>query len=143
LFEQPTRADDWDGLRSVRERGRVRVAADESARSAADVARLAALGAVDVINIKIMKCALVEAWDMALATRALGLGLMVGGMVETELAMTTSACLSGGVGGFEFVDLDTPLFMAERPLRGGFQQDGPRLALDAIERGHGVSLLGE
>jgi L-alanine-DL-glutamate epimerase-like enolase superfamily enzyme len=127
----------------VRERGRVRVAADESARSAADIARLSALGAVDVINIKIMKCGLIEAWDMVLAARALGLGLMVGGMVETELAMTTSACLSGGVGGFEFVDLDTPLFMAERPLRGGFQQDGPELALDAIERGHGVSFLGE
>lgn len=143
LFEQPTRAEDWDGLAAVRRQGRVRVAADESARAIADVAGLAARSAVDVINIKIMKCGLVQAWDMSVTARALGLGLMIGGMVETELAMTTSACLSGGVGGFEFVDLDTPLFMAERPLSGGFQQDGPKLSLDAIEHGHGVAFLGE
>ncbi len=138
LFEQPTAADDWDGLRRVAEGGRVLVAADESARSPRDVARLAASGCAQVINIKIMKCGLFAAWDMVATARAHALGLMVGGMVETELAMSTSACLAAGLGGFAFVDLDTPLFMAERPLEGGFQQVGPRLTVDAIEQGHGV-----
>lgn len=142
LFEQPTAADDLDGLRVVRERGRVRVAADESARSAADVARLASAGAVDVVNVKITKTGVVEAWDIVLAARALGLGLMIGGMVETELAMTTSACLAAGVGGFDFVDLDTPLFLGPRPLRGGFEQDGPRLRLSGVRPGHGVEFVG-
>ena len=91
-----------------------------------------------MINVKIMKSGVFEAWDMIRAAQAHGLGLMVGGMVETELAMTTSACLAAGIGGFTFVDLDTPLFMAARPLRGGFRQSGPRLRLDAIENGHGV-----
>jgi L-alanine-DL-glutamate epimerase-like enolase superfamily enzyme len=138
LFEQPTAAEDWDGLRRVANEGRVLVAADESARSASEVARLAASNTVRVINIKIMKCGLFEAWDMIATARAHGLGLMVGGMVESELAMSASACLAAGVGGFAFVDLDTPLFMADRPLDGGFQQVGPELTVSSIERGHGV-----
>jgi L-alanine-DL-glutamate epimerase-like enolase superfamily enzyme len=143
LFEQPTRADDLEGLGRVERVCSVPVAADESARGASDVARLARLGAASVVNIKIMKTGIVEAWDMIACARASGLGLMVGGMVESELAMTTSACLAGGIGGFRFVDLDTPLFMAARPLEGGFEQLGPRLRLDHIDRGHGVAFLGE
>jgi hypothetical protein len=66
--------------------------------------------------------------------------MMIGGMVETELSMTTSACLAAGIGGFRFVDLDTPLFMSERPLVGGFAQQGPRLDLSGITLGHGVEV---
>jgi L-Ala-D/L-Glu epimerase len=55
------------------------------------------------------------------------------------LAMTTSACFAGGLGGFSFVDLDTPLFMAEEPLEGGFVQRGPHLDIGPIAAGHGVS----
>ena len=143
LFEQPTPREDWDGLRRVQEHGRVPVAADESARNSADVAELSRHRVVSVINIKITKCGVVEAWDMAVTSKTCGLGLMIGGMVETELAMTASACLAAGLGGFQFVDLDTPLFMAERPkLRGGFLQRGPELDLAQIEAGHGVTWLG-
>ncbi len=63
-------------------------------------------------------------------------------MVETELSMTTSACLAAGVGGVRYIDLDTPLFLGPRPLRGGFAQTGPQLELGAISRGHGVDYLG-
>jgi L-alanine-DL-glutamate epimerase-like enolase superfamily enzyme len=104
------------------------------------VLALARAHTCSVINVKIMKAGVFETWSMIECARSLGLGLMVGGMVETELAMTTSACLAGGLGGFGFVDLDTPLFMAERPLRGGFEQAGPRLRLDRIPNGHGVSI---
>jgi len=137
LFEQPTRANDLAGLRAVREAG-VKVAADESARSLADVENIIDEQAADVINVKIMKSGLVAAHDMALGARAAGLELMIGGMVETRLAMTASACLAGGLGGFSFVDLDTPLFLSADPFRGGFEDAWPRLRLGAIERGHGV-----
>lgn len=141
LFEQPTPAGDLDGLRRVREQGRVAVAADESAKNARAVAVLARERAADVVNIKLMKSGVAEALEMAAAARTLGLGLMIGGMVETELGMTTSACFAAGLGGFSFVDLDTPLFMASRPLSGGFEQLGPRLSLAPIQAGHGVSRL--
>jgi len=137
LFEQPTGAADLGGMRAVREAG-VRVAADESACSLADIERVIDAGAADVVNVKIMKSGVVAALDMALGARAAGLELMIGGLVETRLAMSTSACLAGGLGGFSFVDLDTPLFIAKDPFRGGFSDDWPRLGLAAIERGHGV-----
>jgi L-alanine-DL-glutamate epimerase-like enolase superfamily enzyme len=140
LYEQPTPKRDLDGLRRVREGG-VRVAADESAGSARDVHELVRAQAADVINIKIMKCGLVEAVTMIETARAAGLGLMVGGMVESKLSMTVSACLAAGFGGFSFVDLDTPWFMSNAPFQGGWHEEGPRLALNGIEHGHGVRLL--
>lgn len=138
LLEQPVPRGDWDGMRELCRRAGVDVAADESLTSAEDAARLAAAGAATVLNIKPMKHGLVEALDIAAVGRAAGLGLMIGGLVESVLAMTTSACLAAGLGGFRFVDLDTPLFLAENPFEGGFAQDGPRLDLASIAAGHGV-----
>jgi hypothetical protein len=67
---------------------------------------------------------------------------MIGGMVETELSMTVSACLAAGVGGFQFVDLDTPLFMGQRGLQGGFRRSGSRLDVATLGLGHGVAYTG-
>jgi L-Ala-D/L-Glu epimerase len=139
LFEQPTAANDLVGLRAVREAG-VAVAADESLRELGDLEKLLDAGAVDVVNLKIMKSGVVGSLDLAIGARAAGLGLMVGGMVETRLAMTVSACLAGGVGGFTYIDLDTPLFLARDPFRGGFEDDWPRLRVGGIAHGHGVVL---
>ena len=122
----------------MREKTRVLVAADESARSARGVAELGRERAADVVNLKITKSGIAETLDMLSTARGLGLGTMVGGMLEAELAMSTSACLAAGIGGFSFVDLDTPTFMASRPLSGGMRAAGPRLSVDAIEVGHGV-----
>jgi L-Ala-D/L-Glu epimerase len=137
-FEQPVAREDWDGLVEVERKGLVSVCADESLRSAEDLARLVRLGGPSAVNIKSAKLGYLKAWDIAVAARALGFRLMIGGMVETELAMSASACLAAGIGGFDFVDLDTPLFMRERPLTGGFLQSGPRLDLTSIHLGHGV-----
>ena len=94
--------------------------------------------AADVINIKIMKSGVAEALRMVALAKAEGLDLMIGGMVEAEMAMTLSGCLAAGQGGFSFVDLDTPMFLRNSPLRGGWRQDGPTLRFDEIDFGHGV-----
>lgn len=138
LFEQPVGAADVDGLARVRLNAGVRVAADESATSAAAVLRLVEARAVDVVNIKLMKCGVAEALDIASVARAAGLGLMIGGNVETRLAMSMSACFAAGLGGFAFVDLDTPMFLAEDPFEGGYAQTGARLDVSQIVAGHGV-----
>ena len=129
-----------EALGEVARRTGVPVAADESARSAAEVAALARSGAAQVVNVKITKSGLAEALDMVAAARAAGLGLMVGGMVETPLAMATSACLAAGVGGFGFVDLDTPLFMRDLPTEGGWAYAGPDMRVDPQAKGHGVTV---
>lgn len=138
LLEQPVPRADEDGMRELCRLSGTDVAADESISSLSDAARIARSGAATVLNLKLMKHGIAEALDIAAVGRAAGLKLMIGGMVESVLAMTTSACLAAGLGGFSFVDLDTPLFLAENPFDGGFAQEGPRLDLTGISAGHGV-----
>lgn len=137
LFEQPTAKGDWDALAEVARH--VTVAADESVVTAADALKAARLGHPHVVNIKAMKAGLAEALDVAAAARAAGMRLMIGGNVESILAMTVSACLAAGRGEFAHVDLDTPLFLAESPFHGGFTMNGPRIVVPAEAPGHGVS----
>lgn len=53
LVEQPVRADDREGLKLVRESLDMLVEADEAVRSPRDVMELAALGAIDSVNMKV------------------------------------------------------------------------------------------
>jgi L-alanine-DL-glutamate epimerase-like enolase superfamily enzyme len=135
LFEQPTPAGDWDELARVAQH--VTVAADENVVTAEDALVAARLGRPHVINVKIMKAGIVEALDVMSVARATGMGLMIGGNVESILAMTVSAALAGGAGGFSHVDLDTPLFFAENPFQGGFALSGAQITLSDAP-GHGV-----
>ncbi|WP_322488595.1 dipeptide epimerase [Chloroflexus sp.] len=138
LVEQPVPADDWAGMRQLVQWGGVPIAADETAASALNVLRIAHERAAHVINIKLMKTGVVEALEIAAIARAAGLGLMIGGMVESILTMTMSAHFAAGLGGFRFVDLDTPFFLAENPFEGGFRLWGGTIDLSHITAGHGV-----
>lgn len=139
LFEQPVARADWTGLERVSKR--VRVALDESVVSARDAAEAARrLGPPHVLNVKLMKSGIAEALDIAAVARAAGMSLMIGGMLESELAMSTSACFATGQGGFEFADLDTPLFLRSSPCSGGFTRRGAQLDVSAIALGHGVEV---
>ena len=62
-----------------------------------------------------------------------------GAMVESVLAMSFSAHFAAGLGGFSYVDLDTPMFIAEHPFAGGFAQEGAVLDVGHVQCGHGVS----
>lgn len=141
LFEQPVTRYDIAGLAQVAREGGVPVAADESVTTAADALRVVQERAAQVVNIKLMKAGIVEGLAIAAICQAAGIGLMIGGMVETALAMNTSAHFAAGLGGFSFVDLDTPMFMAEQPFAGGWQQQGGQLSLAHITGGHGVTPL--
>jgi o-succinylbenzoate synthase len=127
LLEQPVVRDDLDSMTAIRRDTGIPVAADESVRSLADARDVIAQGAADYINIKIMKTGVVEAIAIAETTLAAGLKLMVGGMVETRIAMGCSFSLVLGMKGFDVLDLDTPLLLANDPLAGGYQYRGPQL----------------
>jgi len=139
LLEQWLAKDDLAGMRALREESGWLVAADESVTTAADATRVADAHAADVINIKLMKRGIAAALEIVAVARARGLGLMIGGNVESILAMTVSACFAAGLGGFQFADLDTPLFLAENPFQGGFTLDGGKISLAQIRAGHGVT----
>lgn len=105
LFEQPVHRDDWEGLGHVtqiaKDRYGVSVAADESCRSLADVKKIVHGNLADVINIKLAKVGVMGALEIIEVVRASGLELMIGGMVETRLAMGFAGHLAAGLGCFK------------------------------------------
>ncbi|CAN8269115.1 unnamed protein product [Cochlearia groenlandica] len=140
LFEQPVHRDNWEGLshvtRTAKNRFGVSVAADESCRDLNDLKRIIKGDIVDVVNIKLAKTGVLEALEVIELARSSGIKLMIGGMVETRLAMGFSGHLAAGFGCFRFIDLDTPLLLADDPVQGGYK------ALGAVyeftdEGGHG------
>lgn len=111
LIEQPVPKDDWEGLKKVTRLAGTIVCADESVRSISDCIRAIREKAVHAINIKLMKTGIFHSREIALLAKANGIKLMIGGMMETSLAMMTSAHLAAGLGGFDYIDLDTPFFI--------------------------------
>jgi L-alanine-DL-glutamate epimerase-like enolase superfamily enzyme len=139
LLEQWLPRDDLSGMRALAAETGWTVAADESVASASDARAVAREKAAQVVNIKLMKAGIAEALAIASVVREAGLGLMIGGNVESILAMTVSACFAAGLGGFAYADLDTPLFLADNPFTGGYALDGGRISVAHIEAGHGVA----
>lgn len=140
LFEQPTHRHDLDGLKYVTDRAGVPIAADESVHTAADALRIARMGAANVINIKLMKSGFAEALDIAAICRAAHIELMVGAMMESRLGIMASASLVAGIGGFRYIDLDTPMLLSSDPFEGGYIHRGMVYALDGAAPGMGVAL---
>jgi L-alanine-DL-glutamate epimerase-like enolase superfamily enzyme len=105
LIEQPFPVGEeaWlDGFRSP-----IPIAADESIQSLVDVRRL--VGRFDVVNIKLDKCGgLTEGLAMAREARQLGMGVMVGNMMGTSLAIAPAFVLGQLC---DVVDLDGPVFL--------------------------------
>ncbi len=107
LVEQPLPAGSDDMLAEIARP--LPVCADESAH---DAARLAALvSKYDMVNLKLDKTGGLTEGLIARATaQRLGLGLMVGCMVGSSLAMAPAVLLAQGAA---FTDLDGPLLLAE------------------------------
>ena len=118
LIEQPLargREADLQDYRSP-----IPIAADESALSLDDVAGL--VERFDVFNIKLDKCGgLTEGLMIAAEARAAGLGVMVGNMVGTSLAMAPAFVLGQHC---DLVDLDGPIFLKQDRVPGLEYQDG-------------------
>jgi L-alanine-DL-glutamate epimerase-like enolase superfamily enzyme len=98
----------------------VPIAADESALCLADLPGL--VDRFNIVNIKLDKCGgLTEALQMAHAARELGLGVMVGNMVGTSLAMAPGFMLGQLC---DVVDLDSPIFLKADRKPGAVYSDG-------------------
>lgn len=104
LFEQPVKRDDWKGLHHVshvaKNKYGISVAADESCRSLNDVQKIIRENLADVINIKIAKAGVLGALEMIELAKSAGITLMIGGMVETRIAMGFAGHLAAGLGCF-------------------------------------------
>ncbi len=118
LLEQPIargREADLEGFESA-----IPLAADESVLGLADVPGL--VGRFQTVNIKLDKCGgLTEALLIAAEARKLGLGVMVGNMVGTSLAMAPAFILGQLC---DVVDLDGPTFLKQDRVPGVEYRDG-------------------
>jgi L-alanine-DL-glutamate epimerase-like enolase superfamily enzyme len=121
FVEQPFPAADLDSFRALREiTPRIPVVIDEGCKDLGSVAQIATYA--DGINIKLSKCTGIrEAMRMIHAARALGLSIMLGCMIESELGIAQSAQVAPLV---DYVDLDGHLLIKDGPFHGLGFADG-------------------
>lgn len=115
LVEQPTGKDDIAGMGLVQKATDIPIVADESVRTLQDIDQLHAAD-VRGVNIKLMKCGgIAPAVEMIQRARSYGMQVMLGCMVETSIGVSAMSQLMGIA---DWVDLDTPLLIANDPFSG-------------------------
>ncbi len=140
LIEQPVAREDREGLLKVARETKIPVCADESARSLTEVLSIIKEKSAQVINIKLMKTGIFESREIALAARVRGVKLMIGGMMETSLAMTASAHMACGLGCFDYIDLDTPFFIKGAVAKNHFLSQRGIYDLKNAKAGIGINI---
>lgn len=130
-LEQPVPYWDLDGLKYLRDRSPIVIMADESCFSLQDAAKIAKLGAADMINIKLMKSGgLYRALQIDTVAEAAGIHCMLGCMLESRLSIAAGAALVAARPNFIFADLDSFLIFGDTPmLRKSFRFETPRIVL--------------
>ena len=124
--EQPLPAGDAGGA-ELKRRSPLPIYVDEDCHTLADVAACA--GIAHGLTIKLAKSGGIrEAVRMAHAARALGLGVMLGCMVESGLGIAAGCAVAPLC---DHVDLDGNLLLAEDPCPGPAFVDGVQLPADA------------
>jgi L-Ala-D/L-Glu epimerase len=130
-------------LPSLRQQSPIAIMADESVFDHHDAIRLIEAGACDYINIKFAKSGgILEARKIADVAAERGIRCMLGGMLESRLALTAKVHFAMSHPNIHFYDLDTCLLgQLEDPVTGGAVYnkyhlelpDGPGIAADIKE----------
>jgi L-alanine-DL-glutamate epimerase-like enolase superfamily enzyme len=139
LIEQPVPKPDWEGLREVTKKSGVCVCADEAVTGMESVLRIVSGGYATAVNIKTAKFGYVLGAEMSRVCKSNGIKLMMGGMMESLLAMTASAHLAAGLGGVDFVDLDTPFFVKDQIMKGNVLRGDGTYDVSKVKGGIGVT----
>ncbi|MEA3387305.1 MAG: dipeptide epimerase [Patescibacteria group bacterium] len=141
LMEQPVKARDFAGMKYVRDHLDMPVMADESIFSPQDALELVTMGAVDGLNIKLMKCGgIYNALKIAAIAETAGIPCMVGSMMESHLSVTAAAHFAVSHSIVKRFDLDAPLFCSMNPAVGGITYQGSRVCF-STNPGLGIEKL--
>lgn len=141
--EQPMRYWDDHMLPDLRRASPIKIMADESVYDHRDAERLIAENACDYVNIKFAKSGgIFEAGKIVEVCEMNNITCMMGGMLESRVALTAFAHFALANDNIVFYDMDTCLLgHKEDPVTGGVQYngyfievpDGPGIGADANE----------
>lgn len=129
--EQPMRTYNDHLLPELRTRTIVPIMADESVYNHHDAERLCKADACDYINIKFSKSSgIYEALKIQSVAAEYNIPCMIGGMLESRLALAAKVHFAYAAPNVKFYDLDTCMVghLAD-PVIGGIQYDGYKISI--------------
>lgn len=129
--EQPMRTWDDNHLVELRHRTTVPIMADESVYSHRDAERLCSSDSCDYLNIKFSKSGgILEAMRIHEVSERYNIPCMIGGMLESRLALSAKLQFAYAAPYVKFFDLDTCMVgHLQDPVLGGMQYDGYRVEI--------------
>lgn len=115
FIEQPIAANDVRGLARIKAESSIPVMADEAIHSPRDALHLILEDAVDLINIKLMKCGGVQnAKKIAAIAEAANVSCMIGCMGESQIGIAAAAHTAMATKNICFADLDSDLLIENK-----------------------------
>ncbi|GGG94933.1 dipeptide epimerase [Parapedobacter pyrenivorans] len=132
--EQPLRDYNDHLLPQLRKETVIPIMADESCYDHRDAIRLAGQSACDYINIKFAKSSgITEAMRIQRVAAKYGVPCMIGGMLESRIALSAKVHFAYSASNVQFFDLDTCMIgHLEDPVVAGVQFDGYRITLPEL-----------
>jgi L-Ala-D/L-Glu epimerase len=129
--EQPVAYYDYEGLKTVKNNSPIKIMADEACFYNYQAEQLIKMEACDYINIKLAKSGgILEANKIAKTCAKANMQCMLGGMIESKLALTANAHLACAHDNIVFYDLDFCFPHTYNPVTDGVNINGYELSLN-------------
>lgn len=140
FIEQPVAADDFEGLKYIKERVQTPLLADESIFSVKDARKLLEMQAIDYVNIKLAKTAgITQALELADISKEFGAKCMIGCMLEGPISVAAGVHVASAKADIiSMLDLDAVSLLASYPVATSIEFNESEILL-SNELGLGVS----
>jgi len=141
FIEQPVPADDYAGLKYIKERVQTPLLADESIFSVKDARRLLEMQAIDYVNIKLAKTAgITQALELADLSKSFGVKCMIGCMLEGPISVAAGVHVASAKADIiTMLDLDAVSLLSSHPVTTNIEFDESKIVLSS-NAGLGVSI---
>jgi len=142
--EQPVPAEDIKDLSEVKKNSSIPVMADESVLSAEDALLLICEEAVNLINIKLMKCGgMVKGRKIVAVAEAAGIPCMIGCMGESGVGIAAGAHLAAAVKNIQYADLDSDILLKDKLVKKGGTTVKDSMRIFSKHHGLGIKELNQ
>jgi len=125
LFEQPLPKSDYKGLKEIKKHSILPIILDETIFTSEDIYKALEENLCDGVNIKVAKSGIAESAKIYEIAKKHGLKLMIGCMTETMAGLSAGIYFASGMGGFDYIDLDSIYFLYHKNRYNGITINGP------------------